>query len=198
MRMLPSLLLAVSLFAAGPAAAISFQLLPGCGSCNGVTGSLDIVDNGGTFSVTLTLDSSGYLGSKDGFNQVGFGAIAGWSSVSLDSSPGTTTTAWSAPVEANTSAAGICTTGTSSDKVCTGGFADFGQGDVHVWKFTVTGGTLKQDEWHIGAQFADGPGRSAGSIISEEGTPGPSIPEPSAAVVFGLCAMVVARTSRRR
>jgi len=199
MRMLPSLLLGLALLAsAGSARALSFELAPGCSSCEGVTGSLDITDNGGSFSVTLTLDSSGYTGDRNGFNQVGFGAIKDWSSVSLDFSPVATTSAWSAPVEANTSSNGLCTTGTSSDKVCTAGFSDFGGSDVHVWKFTVTGGTLKSDEWHIGAQFANAAGPARGKIISEEGAPGSPIPEPSAAMIFGLCAMVVARSARRR
>jgi hypothetical protein len=204
MRLLPTLLLGIFLLApAGPAAALSFVLAPGCSSCEGVTGSLDITDNGGSFSVALTLDSSGYTGDRAGFNQVGFGAIQGWTSATLDFSPLTTTTAWSAPVEAVTAAQSLCTNGTSSDKLCTYGFADFSKGDLHVWRFTVTGGTLNvgpDAEWHIGAQFANSASRTAGKIISEYGSPngGPAIPEPSAALVFGLCAIVVARRARQR
>lgn len=199
MRLLPMLLLSIGLlFSAGSASALSFELAPGCSNCEGVTGSLDITDNGGSFSVTLTLDSSGYTGSRLGFNQVGFGAIQNWTSVTLDSPPLTTTTAWSAPVEAVTAANSLCTHGTSSDKVCTYGFASFANGDEHVWKFTVVGGTLKTDEWHIGAQFANGAGTAVGKIISEDGAPGAAIPEPSAALVFGAGAIAAARSTRRR
>lgn len=198
MLKLPMLLLALTsvLGLAGPARALTIDLAPGCGSCQGVTGSLSIVDEGGSFSVTLTLNSDGYTGDRTGFNQVGFGGISGWTSVSLVSSPLSTTTAWSAPVEANTSSNSLCTTGTSSDKICTHGFAVIAGGGDHVWKFTVVGGTLKtgEDAWHIGAQFANAAGTARGQIISESGTP---IPEPSAALVFGLCAALVARATRR-
>lgn len=200
MRWLSPLLLGLALVGlAGSARALSFDLAPGCGSCDGITGSLDITDNGGSFSVTLTLNSDGYSGGLGGFNQVGFGAIQGWSSVSLVSSPVSTTTAWSNPVEAVTAANDLCTKGTSSDKVCTHGFADITGGGDHVWEFTVTGGTLKlgpDAEWHIGAQFANAAGPAAGKIISEEGSPGPAIPEPSAALVFGVGALLVARMRR--
>ena len=200
MRTLYTLLLGLSLLlSAASAQALGFDLAAGCSSCQGITGGLDIVDGGGSFSVTLTLNSDGYTGDRSGFNQVGFGAIQSWTSVTLDSAPASTTTAWSSPVEAVTAANSLCEVGTSSDKVCTFGFADITGGGDHVWKFTVTGGTLKvgpDAEWHIGAQFANGPGTARGQIISEEGTPGPPIPEPTAAMVFGICALVVARRTR--
>lgn len=198
MLTLPKLLLVFAVFSfAGSARALSFDLAPGCSSCQGLTGSLAVVDEGASFAVTLTLNSDGYTGDRTGFNQVGFGAIQGWTSASLLSAPASTTTAWSAPVEAVTASNGLCSVGTSSDKVCSHGFADITGGGDHVWKFRVTGGTLKVGEgaeWHIGGQLANAAGAARGQILSESGNP---IPEPSAALVFGLCAALVARTTRR-
>jgi len=202
MRATLSLLLAIAALAlAGPAQALSFDLAAGCATCQGLTGSLDITDQGGSFSVTLTLNSDGYGGSRIGLNQIGFGAIQDWTKVVLDSSPTSTTTAWSAPVEAATSANGLCSTGTSSDKVCSYGFAEITGGGDHIWHFTVTGGTLKLEPdatWHIGGQFANAAGATSGQIISEKGVPGSPVPEPTAAMVFGVCALLVARSTRRR
>ena len=51
--------------------------------------------------------------------------------------------------------------------------------------------------WHLGAQYADGLYRSRGHIISAEGG-GTPVPEPTAAVLFGLGAILVTRSVRRR
>jgi len=47
-------------------------------------------------------------------------------------------------------------------------------------------------EWHLGAQYAGGPWRSSGHIISAQ------VPEPTAAMLFGLGAILVTRRVRRR
>lgn len=125
MRMLRSLLVGMALLAfATGAEALTADLPDDCSSCAGLTGSLEIVDLGGSFSVTLTLNSDGYTGSRVGINQVGFGGIENWTSVSLISSPVSSTTAWANPVEAVTASNSLCTNGTSSDKICTHGFVN--------------------------------------------------------------------------
>src|SRR5215469_2478911 len=55
--------------------------------CQGTTLSLSVVANIGSFDVTLTINSDNYSGTRLGLNQVGFGAIQNWTSVTLDSSP---------------------------------------------------------------------------------------------------------------
>jgi len=74
-----------------------------------------------------------------------------------------------------------------------------GQGSKSWEAIRIDDGTLITDtsNWHLGAQYADGQFRSAGRIISAEsgGTP---VPEPTAALLFGLGAILVTRSVRRR
>lgn len=179
----------------------------GCGSCGGLDLMLDVTDNGGSFDVVLTYSApASFAGDASqsfltALGQAGFKAISGWTSVSLDmvTFDGNPVLGWSAPVEANTSANSLCTTGTSSDKVCTYGFVDLAGGGDAVFEFTVTGGTmLSTDSWHIGGQFV---GQSSltgqpGHIISES-APSPYVPEPNAALVFGVGLFVVSFARRR-
>ena len=81
-----------------PAHAATIQLTNcDASGCQGTTLELDVVDLGGSFDITLTINADAYTGSRLGFNQVGFLAIQNWTSVSLVSSP---TTGWSAPTAA--------------------------------------------------------------------------------------------------
>ncbi len=175
-----------------------------CGSCQGADLSIDIVDIGGGFDVTITLNADDYTGKKDGLVQIGFGGIKGWTAVALDSSPGSSTVAWANPVGANVSSSGLCKNGGSTDKICTSGFVDISGGGDFTWTFTVKGGTLNADTtgWHLGGQYADladlksrkGPN---GNIISESG-PARAIPEPGAALLFGIGLLCVSRRSLLR
>jgi hypothetical protein len=202
------ILLATTLFVF--ALASSAQALtvggPTCGSCDGSEITLEIVDNlDSTYSVTLTLDSTDYDESRDGIAQIGFGGIQDWTSVALDSSPSGSAIAWSAPVEANINSGSLCGNGSTTDKICTWGFTDITADDEYVWEFTVTGGTLKDESlWHIGGQYADlsdltddNPKTPNGKVISED-APGGVVPEPSAALVFGLGTLIAGSHLRRR
>ena len=53
-------------------------------------------------------------------------------------------------------------------------------------------------EWHLGGQYADGRLRSPGHVISTDGGGTVPVPEPTAAVLFGLGALLVTRSVRRR
>jgi hypothetical protein len=164
-----------------------------CSSCDGSEVTLEIVDNGGTFDVTLSLDSTNYDESREGIAQVGFGGIRNWTSVALIDSPAGSAIAWSDPVESNISSSGLCSVGGSTDKVCTSGFTDLQTDQVYVWKFVVTGGILQDvSEWHIGGQYADlqdllddNAQTPHGKVMSESGSVSP-VPEPSAPLIFGL------------
>jgi hypothetical protein len=173
-----------------------------CGSCEGANLYLEINDNGGSFDVTLTVNTDNYTGTKDGLVTVGFGGIHGWTAVSLDSSPLTSGVAWSDPIGANVSSSGQCASGSTTDKICTQGFVDVSGGGDFTWAFTVTGGSFSTDTstWHIGGQFADLSDLSSskgprGHLISEPG-PAHAIPEPGAAFLFAAGLLVVA--GRRR
>jgi len=199
------ILLIAAVFAASLAistAASALSLTVGgstCGSCQGTDIELEIIDNIGSFDVTLTINADNYTGKKDGLVQVGFGGISGWSSVALDSSPASSAVAWSNPIAANVSSSGLCKNGSNTDKICSTGFVDISGGGDFVWEFTVNGGTLRPDtyDWHIGGQFADlsdltsrkGP---KGNLISEPGSK--PVPEPRSAMLFALGALVCART----
>ena len=158
-----------------------------------------MIDNGGDFDITLTINTDSYTGSRSGFNQVEFKAISDWTSVALTSDPGGT---WAAPIEANvsSSAAGPCTGGGSSDKICTSGFVDVTSGGDYTWTYNIVGGTLLDvTSWHIGAQYADGEGRTTGQIISTDLSGGGDgmIPEPSAGLLFAMGSLMVAGRLRR-
>jgi hypothetical protein len=200
MRILKLVAAAVfTLFLVEPAHSASiFLSASDCGSqCQGTTLALEVIDNGGSFDVTLTINADGYSvppSTRLGFNQVGFGAIQNWASVSLDSAPNAS---WVVdPLPANISSAGLCANGDNTGKVCTSGFVDITGGGDFKWEFTVTGGTLQPlSDWHIGAQFADSAAAIRGQIISA-GPGGPNVPEPSAALIFGVGVILAARRTR--
>lgn len=177
---------------------------PGDG-CDGSTLFLSIDDDGGSgnWNVTLTINVDSYSDAKLGFNQVGFKAIQGWdeslSTVTGPSGSGS----WGSVIESsvNSAVGGPCKpTGDSSDKVCASGFVNITSNGEYTWTFYIVGGTLMADtaDWHLGAQYADGGGRATGSIISTDGGGGtPPVPEPTAALLFGLGAILVARRAQR-
>lgn len=192
-----SLAALVALFAS-PAFATTSLVLDDCDAfgCRGSSISLEASTTSTGYEITLTLDSTGYDEVRDGVNQAGFKAIQGFTSVSLLSAP---TAGWSNPIVAPINSNGdVCATSPStSDHVCTAGFVDVIADGPYTWVFQVVGGTLlPTSDWHIGFQYADGPGPARGKIISASGPP---VPEPSAALVFaaGLGAVGL-RIGRRR
>ena len=177
--------------------------------CEGSTLYLSVVEEaGGTFFVTYTIDTTGYTGDRLGFNQVGFKAISGWTSGTVLSAPAGSITDWN-PVFDDPNAVGppdgdVCETSSGdTDKVCIRGFVDATttKGE-YTWTFRIDDGTLitDTDEWHLGGQYANGGGRTPGKIISAEGGGGgtPPVPEPTAALLFGLGAVLVTRRARHR
>lgn len=176
-----------------------------CVSCDGAEITLEIVETAVGWDVSFILDSTGYDESRDGIAQVGFGAIKGWTSVSLVSAP-TSSVAWSSPIQGNVDSSSLCeATRGNSGKICTSGFTDIRADAQYIWRFEVTGGRLNPDPdaWHIGGQYANASdlgaasaGAPNGRVISEEGGENP-VPEPTAAVVFGVGAVVFGRRLRR-
>jgi len=176
--------------------------------CEGSTLRLTVQEEaGGTWLVTYTIDTTNYTGDRTGFSQIGFKAIQGWTDGLVVSAPpdlsmdvemvGPWNPVYESPIRANH----LCedfTNGTT-DKVCVQGFTDVTTvPGEYTWVFRLTGGTLMDtDEWHLGAQYANGYWRSAGKIISASGA-GVPIPEPVGAMLFGLGAILVARRARRQ
>ena len=190
---------------AGSAQALQFAelTLDDCDSmgCDGSTLYLSVQEEaGGSFLVTYTINTDFYTGSKAGFNQIGFKAIGGWTSGSVLSSPVGSVTDWNPVFESPIASNSLCEkTNGDTDKVCVAGFVNVTGGGDQTWTFRIDDGTLITDtsEWHLGAQYADGRFRSAGSILSAEGGT-PPVPEPTAALLFGLGALLVTRSVRRR
>jgi hypothetical protein len=192
---------------AGSAQALQFAelTLDDCDlmGCDGSTLYLSAQEEvGGSWLVTYTINTDGYTGSKAGFNQVGFKAIQDWTSGTVLTSPGGLPTdplpaiVHDDPIASNS----LCDTSKGdTDKVCIYGFVNIQGGGDYTWTFRIDDGTLITDtsEWHLGAQYANGQFRSAGHIISAEGGAAP-VPEPTAAVLFGLGALLVTRSVRRR
>jgi hypothetical protein len=171
--------------------------------CDGSTLYLG-VDGGsgnGNWIITYTVNVDDYSDVKDGINQIGFKVITGWDPLLSTVTGPTGSGAWSL-VEAATSssASGPCDPGHGSknDKVCSSGFVDITSDGEYTWEFYLVGGTLITDtsEWHLGGQYADSGGRARGQIWSTSGSGAP-VPEPTAAVLFGLGAILVARRTQR-
>ena len=153
LKTLSSLIAAIVLTLSSAAGAMSLTIDGStCGSCEGADLFLNIVDNGSSFDVTLTINSDNYTGPKNGMVEVGFGGISGWTSVVFDDTPATSIIAWVDPIGANVSSSGLCANGSTTDKICTSGFVDISAGGDYTWEFTVTGGTLQASlaDWHIG------------------------------------------------
>jgi hypothetical protein len=207
--------LALVVFAGSAQAALVAQAYGACGPTDGCEGStlfLSVDDNGGSGSwlVTYTINTEYYTGDELGMNQVGFKVIQGWTSAEvITSPPGSMTNPvpydglvpWNPVSEAPVHANSLCEPGPGgTDKVCAAGFVNVKSvGGDYTWVFLIEGGTLITDtsEWHFGGQYADGRLLSPGHIISTDGGAQP-VPEPTAAVLFGLGALLVTRSVRRR
>jgi len=199
--------LAALLLLAGPAQALSLTL-DDCDSmgCEGVSLFASATDNmDGTTTLIFQIDTTGYTPESNperyGFNQVSVKMLSNdWTSAQLVSAPGPIPddpNGWLDPaVEATVSANHLCGTGTSSGKICTHGFSSFSIGDVLEWEFLVTGGDIKPtDDWSFMAQFASSADATQGHIISAHSEP---IPEPTAALCFGVGLATFSLSRRRR
>jgi hypothetical protein len=200
------LLFTLSLFGflavASASQAVTSLFLDDCDAmgCEGSTLLLTVEDQpGDNWLVTYTIDTTNYTGSLSSFNQIGFKAISDWSSVTLVSAPNGTGN-WSSIFESPIASNSLCSNVNGmSSMVCTfsqNSALDITGGGTYTWVFQVTGGSLlPTEDWHLGAQYADGLGPARGHIISATSPP---IPEPSAALLFGVGAMVVTRRVRTR
>jgi len=196
--------------ASSPAAAFDYELdLDDCDAdgCQGSDLFLGIDDlGGGSFSITLQVDSTGYTGatggnSRTGIGQIGFKAFSDVdaSNVTLTSAPGGLG-AWDDPAESSINAnGGGCGSGDTSDHICVDGFVNITTDAIYTWTFSVTNATLLAvSDWHIGGQYCNGDPDGTdcqGKIISTSTTP---VPEPSAALVFGAALLAAAPHLRRR
>jgi hypothetical protein len=173
--------------------------------CEGSTLYLKVEEDiTGGFTVTYTINVEDYTGDRIGFNQVGFKVISGWTegdqNYIISAPVGSMTADWSDifddPINSDNS---LCDSSSGdTDKVCTFGFvggtdtADFIAGGEYTWVIYIAEGTMMDvNEWHLGAQYANSQWRHPGHIISAQ------VPEPTAALLFGLGAFVVTRAARR-
>jgi len=198
--------LALAGFAGSAQAALIAETSGVCGptdGCDGSTITLSVDDDGGSgnWLVTYTINTDNYTGNDAGLNQVGFSAIDGWTSGTVLTSPVGSLTDWNPVIESPISANSLCDhTNGNTDKVCVSGFVNIEAGGDYTWTFLIEGGTLIEDtsQWHLGGQYANGWFRSPGDVISTDGGGTPPVPEPTGAVLFGLGALLVTRSVRRR
>jgi hypothetical protein len=184
---------------AGSAQALQFAelTLDNCDAmgCEGSTLYLSVQEEvGGTWIVTYTINTDNYTGDLAGFNQIGFKVIQDWTSGTVTAQPLTSMDDWNPVFESPIDSASLCDLNPgNTSKVCVTDFVNITGGGDYTWVFELEGGTLMDvGEWHLGAQYAGGPWRSAGHIISAQ------VPEPTAAMLFGLGAILVTRRVRRR
>jgi len=190
---------------AGSAQALQFAelTLDDCDAmgCDGSTLYLSVREEaGGSWFVTYTINTDGYTGDRMGFNQIGFKAIDDWTTGTVLSSPAGSLTNWNPIFDDPIAANSLCDTAKGdTNKVCIHGFVAITNGGDYTWTFRIDDGTLITDtsKWHFGAQYANGPNRTTGKIISAESSAQP-VPEPTAAVLFGLGTILVTRSARRR
>jgi hypothetical protein len=198
--------LALAGFAGSAQAALIAEAYATCGPTEGCQGStiyLSVDDDGGSgdFLVTYRINTDTYTGGEIGLNQVGFTAITGWTGGTVLSSPVGSLTDWNPVIESPISANSLCDhTNGNSDKVCVAGFVNTQGGGEYTWTFLIEGGTVRTDtsEWHIGGQWADGFYRTSGPVISSDAAGEQAVPEPTAAVLFGLGALLITRSVQRR
>ena len=84
--------------------------------------------------------------------------------------------------------------GTNGGFLCVDLAPTLARGSVYTWQSRF-GATALLDEWHVGARYTS-PNHRNGWVISEHGTANP-IPEPSAALVFGLGMLVASGLVRK-
>jgi len=171
--------------------------------CEGAQISLKVEDLGaGRFRVTQGLNLSLYNPGAEApmslVQAVGFKAVTNVTNVLSFSAPAGAGS-WDMPlIRSNTTGQGC--RGNGNGKICaaenTGGVAFSNlptDGDGwSYWTYIVEGsGVLSEEDQHYGLDYGPGNGR----LISA--SPGAKIPEPSAALVFGLGALVVGRATRR-
>jgi hypothetical protein len=191
---------------AGSAQALEMTLdLDDCDAmgCEGSTLYLSVQEEiGGSFLVTYTINTENYTGDRLGFNQVGFKAISDWTTGTVLTSPSGSEDDWNPVYDDPIASNSLCDTSNGdTDKVCVAGYVDITGGGDYTWTFRIDDGTLITDTsgWHLGAQYSplSEAGRARGKLISAEGGATP-VPEPTAALLFGLGAILVTRRAQRR
>lgn len=200
--------LALILAMAGPANALSMTY-GGAGdpSLKGTTGSLTIDETSagsGVYTVEWHMDFAGYegeVGDHQYLTNIAFKSFTSVSSASVDSIdwilPGDSgTIGWSGGVFPSNVNGGGCSDGSSANMVCitlAGSGYDATLGGSITATFTISGTVM--DEWSYRGKF----GGESGWVISEPGgSAGEPVPEPSAALIFGLGALLVTASSSRR
>jgi hypothetical protein len=180
----------------GPATAITVTFGgPGDPSLHGATGALDIVGSGSSYTVTWSMDFTGFddagaiATGHPYLTDVAFKAFSSISAVSLvDSTLGTL----HYPSNVNNASDGCDIDDSPASFVCVvlDPIVDATTDGSFAAVFNVEG-TLATGEYSYRGKF----GEADGWVISESGPP---IPEPSAALVFTIGSCLVGARCRRR
>ena len=194
-------LFCVATATASSAVPVATLTLDGCdvSECHDLGLTLSVDDQGGgTWLVTYTINTTAYDDTFVGLNQLGFQTIQGYSTAELLSAPnglGNWSDAIQAPVN---SSGGLCSPGGSTNKVCISAensLLDLRVNGIYEWTFKIVGGTvIPTSQWTFSGQLADAVGPARGNIISQNP---PAVPEPSAALLFGIGTLTVGGSLRR-
>ena len=156
--------------------------------CLGGVYSLDVVEmDPGVYVATYTIDTTGSFDvAAMSLVDINFKVADDYSNISVLSGP--SGAALAGPLTANG-----CS-GANGSFLCIDLSPNLAVGSIYTWEIQFTSSTLL-DEWHVGARYTS-PTHRRGWIISESGSANP-IPEPSAALVFGLGLAVVGGRLKR-
>jgi len=177
-----------SVLAARPATALTID----CSSagCLGGVYTLDVAETASNqYIATYTIDTTGAFSvGATSLVDINIRVANDFSHVTLLSGPGASVS--TGPLAGN----GCNSRGTSAGFFCGDLSSDLAVGGVYTWRIQFRADRLL-DEWHVGARYAS-PTHRRGWVISESGRSNP-IPEPSAALVFGMGLLVAGSTVKR-
>jgi len=191
MKALQSLLISISfavlLFAgATNAATIDCSTV----GCIGGIYTLDIASAGGSsYLATYTIDTTGsYDVAATMLNDIEFKVANDYSNVSVLSGP--TGIVQDGPL------GGHGCVGSNDSFICINVSPDLALGHVYTWEVAFDSSQiLTETDWHLGARYSSGR-HGNGWIISE--SPSPAVPEPTAALLFGVGMLTVGVATQRR
>jgi hypothetical protein len=185
------LALCLGLGLAGTASAISVDCSSVGGSCIGGVYSLDVTETSpNLYLATYTIDTSVPF-------SVGATSLVDFNLKIANSYLTPTVTSGPGGVLGAGPLTGSGCSGTNGGFLCVDLSPTLAVGGVYTWKIQF-GATslLDSSEWHIGARYV-APNKTRGWVISETGA-APAVPEPSAALIFGLGMLVAGGFVERR